>query len=155
MIRLMVSLPSGSPTSLPCQISSITVPVLFYWRQKLSNPLSIVFVHGFQGHDTKTWTSSSLCWPKDLLPFARVITFRYHPLPTTEPRPQIRDLAKMLLDSITVNRSLSRDMTRPLIFVAHSLGGLIVKDIQSSSCIGHRSDTDAHRLFSIHKLYDR
>lgn len=116
-------------------------------------------MHGLQGHATKTWTTSSLCWPKDLLPqdlpFARIITFGYHPLSTFEPRPQIRDLAKMLLDSLASNRRLRRAVTRPLIFIAHSLGGLIVKEVQNSSCITHHSGTDVDRLFSFHKLYNR
>ena len=128
-------------------------------RAELSSFFSIVFVHGLQGHATKTWTTSSLCWPKDLLPqdlpFARVMSFRYHPLSTFKPWPQVRDLAKILLDSLASNRRLSRAVTRLLIFVAHSLGGLIVKEVPNSSCICHHSGTDVDRLFSFHKLYNQ
>ena len=104
-------------------------------RAKL-NCISIVFVHGLQGHATRTWATSNLCWPKDLLPqnvpCARVLTFGYNALVTNEPPPQIRDLAKCLLDSLSIDRRLNKAGSRPLIFVAHSLGGLIVKRVRNS-----------------------
>jgi len=42
---------------------------------------SIVFVHGFGGHYTDTWTSEGVYWPRDLLKSklerARIISFAY------------------------------------------------------------------------------
>ena len=109
-------------------------------RAKLSSLFSIVFVHGLQGHATETWATSRLCWPKDLLPTdlpaARIMTFEYNTLVLNEPPPQIRDLAMSLLDSLTIKRRLNRAGSRPLIFVAHSLGGLLVKRVQAFSCVG-------------------
>ena len=123
-----------------------TIPELEYvfWspvllKARLSNFISVIFIHGPQGHATRTWTASKVCWPKDLLPkslpYARIMTFGYNTLETNEPPLRIRDLAKILLDSLTNNRRLTKAVTRPLIFVAHSLGGLIVKEVQNASCI--------------------
>ena len=102
--------------------------------------MDIVFVHGLQGDATGTWATSKLCWPKDLLPAdlpaARIMTFEYNTLVLNEPPPRIRDLANMLLESLTINRRLSRAGSRPLVFVAHSLGGLLVKMVQPFCCIG-------------------
>ena len=93
--------------------------------------MDIVLVHGLQGHAMGTWATPKLYWPLDLLPkdlpAARIMTFEYDTLMLDEPPLQIRDLANMLLESLTINRRLSRAGSRPLIFVAHSLGGLLVK----------------------------
>ncbi len=123
-----------------------TIPELEYvcpspvlTKARLSNFISIVFIHGPLGHPTRSWATSKVCWPKDLLPkslpYARIMTFGHNTLDTNEPPLQIRDLAKILLESLAINRRLTKAVTRPLIFVAHSLGGLIVKDVQNSSCI--------------------
>ena len=64
------------------------------------------------------------------------MTFEYNILVLNEPPPQIRDLARILLESLTINRRLTRAGERPLIFIAHSLGGLLVKKVQASCCIG-------------------
>ena len=112
------------------------------WEARLNNAVSIVFVHGLQGHAMGTWATSKLSWPKDLLPkdlpAARIMTFEYDTLMSKEPPPQVLDLAKILLDSLTINRRLSRAGSRPLIFVAHSLGGLLVKRVPAFRRIGQR-----------------
>jgi hypothetical protein len=44
---------------------------------------SIVFVHGFRGHRTETWSKGNICWPRDLLPNegalsnTRILSFGY------------------------------------------------------------------------------
>ena len=122
----------------------------------LSNLISIVFIHGLQGDATGTWATSKLCWPKDLLPndlpAARIMTFEYNTLVLNEPPPQIRDLANVLLDSLTINRRLSRAGSRPLIFIAHSLGGLIVKQVPYCSCISQLLRVNVNRHIYVHEL---
>ena len=74
--------------------------------------MDIVLVHGLQGHAMGTWATPKLYWPLDLLPkdlpAARIMTFEYDTLMLDEPPLQIRDLANMLLESLTINRRLSR-----------------------------------------------
>lgn len=140
-----------------------TIPELEYvcpssvpLKAKLSDCISIVFVHGLQGHTKRTWATSKLCWPVDLLPqdlpCARIMAFGYNKLVMNEPPPQFRDLRKTLLDSLTINRRLTKAGSRPLIFITHSLGGLIVKRVQNPLALANSSDTDVNRLFYIHKL---
>ncbi|KAI5194011.1 hypothetical protein E4T38_09764 [Aureobasidium subglaciale] len=117
---------------------------------------SIVFVHGLNGHRERTWTApNGIVWPKDLLPVscpaARILTFGYDSRTHAA-----RDLSKQtfhghattLLQRLSLLRRrtkvfgvLSQSLWKehctrlcgnprrflPIIFIAHSLGGLVVK----------------------------
>ncbi|KAF8236898.1 hypothetical protein L208DRAFT_1250558, partial [Tricholoma matsutake] len=98
---------------------------------------SIVLVHGLRGHRTKTWMKDNVCWPRDLLSkeetlsHIRVLTFGYDANVVSLTTPA--SLNSLLEHSINLLNELAREREqgarkRPLIFVAHSLGGLIVKD---------------------------
>ncbi len=97
--------------------------------------ISFCFVHGLQGHPTKTWTALDVCWPRDLLPkeipSARVLTFDYSARLGDDTPLVFRDLGKRLLESLAINRQHEKAATRRLIFVAHSLGGMLVKDVRT------------------------
>ncbi|KAH8892162.1 hypothetical protein GQ53DRAFT_806100 [Thozetella sp. PMI_491] len=107
--------------------------------------VDIVFVHGLHGDRIKTWTSEptrknpSVFWPKDLLPIrcttARILSFGYnasaahfYPLfgpGKVPPTTTIDDHSTALLDSLIGLRTRTETNDRPIIFVAHSLGGLV------------------------------
>ena len=110
--------------------------------------IDVVFVHGLTGDRLRTWTSqrTSVMWPEKLLPAelpdARILTFGYDAyiirlgLVSTN---RIGNHASDLLSALTSVRD-SRRSQRPLIFVAHSLGGLVIKDALLKS----RDSPDAH-----------
>jgi pimeloyl-ACP methyl ester carboxylesterase len=100
------------------------------------NPnIDIVFVHGLTGDREKTWAARNQSpWPQTELPKripqARVITFGYDAYISNwrhvVSENRLGDHARDLLNEIAACR-IGAEM-RPIIFVAHSLGGLVVKD---------------------------
>jgi hypothetical protein len=93
-----------------------------------------VLIHGLNGHLTKTYThpKTKVLWPKTLLPKrqpqTRVLSFGYsadiyHNSSIAGIRGNARSLLNMLFDY----REDQRDSGRPIVFLAHSLGGLVVK----------------------------
>lgn len=97
--------------------------------------VDICFVHGLTGDRLGTWTASGQAtpWPQTLLPprlgKARILTYGYdayilRPVASTN---RLIDHAANLLNDLTTDRASSHASTRPLVFVAHSLGGLVVK----------------------------
>ena len=80
-------------------------------------------------------------WPRDLLPYAfpqaRILTWGYdvqlkHMLTSTS-KDSIFHHAGVLLSDLALLRTSSADKQRNLIFIAHSLGGIVVKDALSRS----------------------
>lgn len=123
--------------------------------------MSIVFIHGLRGHPRDTWThhaswtsvsnlrrikrkdNAGVYWPFDLLPKdfaeARILTYGYDShliggFSGVANRCGISDHGQDLLAALEDIRRA--DPQRPLIFIAHSLGGLVVKEVGlPSSCL--------------------
>ncbi|KAJ5138004.1 hypothetical protein N7526_004237 [Penicillium atrosanguineum] len=98
------------------------------------NPqVDIIAVHGLGGHREKSWTTESgVSWLKNLLPVdlpdMRVHTWGYASMYTDEPEtPQ--DTSERLVSELFAMRKMTgkQTLSRPLIFIAHSFGGNIVK----------------------------
>ncbi|KAH7122359.1 putative ribonuclease p/mrp subunit [Dendryphion nanum] len=105
--------------------------------------IDIVFIHGLGGDKFRTWAwegdGRRLLWPKDLLPqacpMARILSFGYnaeftHFFPFYGPRflPEqltIDDHSTALFQSLIGLRERTKTADRPVIFVCHSLGGLV------------------------------
>lgn len=97
-----------------------------------------MFVHGLTGDREKTWTSpsTSICWPRDLLasslPPVRILTFGYDAyvfrLQSQISILRIAEHSHDLLNALAGVRNTADEKSRPIIFVAHSLGGLVCKD---------------------------
>lgn len=107
------------------------------WRDVLGPIVDIVFVHGLGGKRDGTWTAKNTSnpWPVELLsdtvPRARLLTFGYHASlkgkSTSLSINGLRDHARNLMRDVVNNRNGCSATGRPLIFVAHSMGGLISK----------------------------
>jgi hypothetical protein len=99
--------------------------------------VDICFVHGLTGDRESTWTAEgqSAPWPQTLLPpklnTARILTYGYDAYVlriSVASANRLSDHARNLLAKLTTNRELHHASARPLIFVAHSLGGLVCKE---------------------------
>ncbi|KIW89091.1 uncharacterized protein Z519_10576 [Cladophialophora bantiana CBS 173.52] len=106
----------------------------------VADPLvDVVFVHGLNGHPHETWSTKkpNVFWPADLLPTAlneqrpRILTYGYDANVTAftdgVSKDKIHNHAEHLASRLVANRSLRKATERPIIFVCHSLGGLVVK----------------------------
>ena len=100
--------------------------------------LDIVFVHGLnpkgaETHARQTWTDDSgVFWPETLLPSelpsARILLFAYNSsILGKASSAHVASHARTLCDRLTNCRRGAQEVHRPLLFVAHSLGGLLVK----------------------------
>ncbi|KAH8882541.1 hypothetical protein GQ53DRAFT_733723 [Thozetella sp. PMI_491] len=102
------------------------------------NYRSIVFVHGLTGNRESTWTDneSNIFWPvaflsKDISQ-ARILSFGYdadfaHFLAATSTN-RIGEHANNLANELAQIRETTDSAERAILFVAHSLGGLVVED---------------------------
>ncbi|KFY40830.1 hypothetical protein V495_05241 [Pseudogymnoascus sp. VKM F-4514 (FW-929)] len=104
----------------------------------LTPAVDIVFLHGLTGNAYNTWyhDASQIHWPNKLLkediPDARILTFGYDADVTNWYKAasvnRIGNHAESLLGSVTRFRERTQSENRKLIFVAHSLGGLVVEN---------------------------
>ncbi|KAK1450608.1 hypothetical protein CCUS01_02064 [Colletotrichum cuscutae] len=107
--------------------------------------VDFIFVHGLQGGSRKTWSlrpeDASTCWPEQWLPYepgfkhVRVHSFGYDSdwSQIQHSAIRIRDFAESLLANIAHSQLLKKTRDVPIVFVAHSMGGLIIKQVRKRS----------------------
>ncbi|KAK8209716.1 hypothetical protein IWZ01DRAFT_527990 [Phyllosticta capitalensis] len=100
--------------------------------------LPIVAVHGLGGDPFSTFTRNNCLWIRDLLPSspyfenARIMTFGYdaraflHPF-SKQTNGRVFTFAENLLGDLDVKRISPMEKRRPIIFLGHSLGGIVIK----------------------------
>ncbi|KAL2204237.1 hypothetical protein CC79DRAFT_1389020 [Sarocladium strictum] len=126
------------------------------WVDCPNATVDICFVHGLTGDRDDTWTANgqSEPWPKTLLPKAllpqqqhnlraRILTYGYDAYvvrKSTASTNRLREHADNLLNDLVMDRDMNGGTSRPLIFVAHSLGGLVCK----KAVLASRSHPDKH-----------
>ncbi|RYP80927.1 hypothetical protein DL769_002205 [Monosporascus sp. CRB-8-3] len=96
--------------------------------------VDIVAVHGLGGHAFNTWTDKDgHLWLRDSLPArvpkVRVMTFGYDSTVLFGScRASINDFALDLATRLELERQHTEERRRPLVFVCHSLGGVVFKE---------------------------
>ena len=101
--------------------------------------MDIVFIHGLCANREDTWTFENTFWPRDLLKndlvLSRIMTFGYDIYSNGDsqrnPCVDIFGQANHFLQSLATVRDDSRSTNRPIIIIAHCIGGLIVKQALS------------------------
>lgn len=96
-------------------------------------------VHGLSGDWESTWTDpdSGNLWLRDFLPSQfpslklRIWSFGYDSaIAFTNSVADIDDAAKALVNALDGERQTENSKRKPIIFIAHSLGGIIVKRVR-------------------------
>ncbi|KAI1409381.1 Alpha/Beta hydrolase protein [Hypoxylon sp. FL1857] len=107
---------------------------LVHKDSEASGQVDIVAIHGLNGHYLKTWTDedTGVNWLKDIIPkvvpAARVMSFWYNStLQFSKSTSDISVFAHQLLEDIVAVRDTIEESYRPIIFICHSLGGLVFK----------------------------
>ncbi|KAH8647234.1 hypothetical protein BX600DRAFT_518512 [Xylariales sp. PMI_506] len=109
--------------------------------------IDIVFVHGLYGHRIGSWMLGSICWPRDLLgrdvSQARIISWGWAGALGTS---LLTDHAENLLVDIS---NMRKDTTRPIVFVGHGIGGLVIKEALVTAAMSriYGSHTDLGNVY--------
>lgn len=110
----------------------------------LTTAPSIILVAGLGGDYVKSWTADdNTLWPRDLLPKdipnVRVLSFQYNTtIQGTTSKGKISDHALQLLNALHLDRQTDMEaITRPIIFVGHSLGGMLIKKVGGCAMFQH------------------
>ncbi|ROW15424.1 hypothetical protein VPNG_02302 [Cytospora leucostoma] len=111
-------------------------------EQPVGIKVCIVFIHGLNGHRDNTWRheNSMKPWPEVILPRhvqnARIMTYGYDSRVADWNQflgkvsiNGIKQHAQNLLETLASRRTDEQSYTRAIIFVCHSLGGIICKDV--------------------------
>ncbi|KAH6637293.1 Alpha/Beta hydrolase protein [Chaetomium tenue] len=134
-LRRLSGSPSGGRTLSPVDIKG---PLGLNLLHEPSEPrVDFIFVHGLFGGSRKTWSYSQeqgMFWPKDWLPnevgfrHVRLHSYGYNSGGSRrESLLTVHDFAQALLADIYNSPDLRKNGDTPIVFVAHSMGGLVVK----------------------------
>ncbi|KAF3031307.1 hypothetical protein E8E12_000040, partial [Didymella heteroderae] len=152
------SSPAEAPApSLPAQAAGAVQHGLQVVSEGTDPIVDIVAVHGLNGHREKTWTAGNgVHWLRDLLPHdlarARVLSWGYDANTYSGSRVSCEYLynhAQTLVSDLCLERQLTETSRRPIIFVAHSLGGIIVKSALIHSDAARRGALEEHRAVKL------
>lgn len=126
-----------SATTSPLQIGQGDNYGIIVLYNNLDATVDIVFVHGLMGNAYNTWLhqSTNIHWPGQLLsqdlPDVRILSFGYdadivhlwNPASTN----RLSNHAQNMVGELVRQRERTDTEFRPILFVAHSLGGLVTE----------------------------
>lgn len=135
MDKFKQKLPFRRPSSQPEQLAFPNGVKVLYDAPDAT--LDICFIHGLTGDRDCTWTARNQVepWPKSLLPQklknARILTYGYDAYVVRKhlvSSNRLLDHATNLVNDLVSDRACCNALSRPIGFVAHSLGGLVFKE---------------------------
>jgi hypothetical protein len=107
--------------------------------------VDIVLVHGLNGHPRNTWTAKNgVFWPNQLLPVtlknakARVLVYGYNAdvyafgNDRSASTDMIHQHAQTMISSLAMERMSEEKEENAIIWVVHSLGGILVKRVSAT-----------------------
>ncbi|KAK3313598.1 hypothetical protein B0H66DRAFT_357041 [Apodospora peruviana] len=152
--------PPSRTSSGTSELDSGLQPV-YHGEGSASETVDFVAVHGLNGHREKTWTTKSgVNWLRDLLPVdfpnSRILSYGYNS--RTHGSDQLienslYEHAISFLTELCNYRRNTKTERRPIILLAHSLGGIVVKAalIHSNLCKADRK-LEANIKLSTHAV---
>ncbi|KAK2035755.1 hypothetical protein LZ31DRAFT_601892 [Colletotrichum somersetense] len=133
------------PYSYSCKFEGVT-PL---YDAKNGADVDVIAVPGLGSHALGSWKSpnSDEVWLRDFLPSdlpsIRVLLYGYDTtLPGSFSKQSIEDLGQTLLERIVAFRARDGTARRPIIFIGHSLGGLLIKEALTRACT-RRSESNS------------
>jgi hypothetical protein len=133
--------------------STLCTTLRSFLAMNSTNTSSLVLVHGIGGHWKESWGYKDFSWVKEFLQpdlektdgIVEIWSYGYESRTKTNSVANVDDVARGLLD-----RLYNHATKGPIIFVAHSLGGLVVKQVGFStqrSALLISSNTSSYFLF--------
>ncbi|KAF8242522.1 hypothetical protein K440DRAFT_565337, partial [Wilcoxina mikolae CBS 423.85] len=118
----------------------------------------IIAVTGLDGHAYGSWrgrTKSAKMWLRDFfsedLPTCRTMIYGYNSKLGSASIHTIHDFATGFLEDMKRARTTKEEIERPIIFLGHSIGGVVVLTIIQSLISANRGDSTARSMFNATK----
>ncbi|KAH0563532.1 hypothetical protein GP486_001902 [Trichoglossum hirsutum] len=150
LVSPRASISSFRSSLLREQDNSLGLKIL---AEGIESTVDVIAVHGLNGHRERTWTASNgVLWLRDFLPavapHARVITYGYDARTRGSSHASNRYIYDYAIEFVGKLCALRRDTStehRSIIFLAHSLGGVLVKSALVHSAFSGPSHLEEHR----------
>ncbi|KAF8519811.1 hypothetical protein BU17DRAFT_89674 [Hysterangium stoloniferum] len=123
----------------------------------ISPVVDIVAIHGLDGHREASWTANNgSLWLRDFLPqrvpSARILTYGYDAYTQSAGASSTQTLdghAESFLARLASFRQISDTTKRPIIFIAHSVGGIILKHALMRASQARKGHLVEHRWIAL------
>jgi len=133
--------PADQPSQAPANFNLVVGGAEVIEPGKAKVVADVIFVHGLRGDKIVTWSKDGVFWPRHILSEdmkqIRIITWGYDSSVVRvfagSSQASIFGHAENLLADIASQRLRPGTVeSRPIIFIGHSLGGIVIKQVSSS-----------------------